>query len=87
MAALTLVEQLAVTGWLLNHLPALGQSFTKPDLLAAIAATDTWISGNKGAASTNTGYNATLPAPFSGATVVQKTLLFCAVAMKQAAVI
>ncbi len=49
---------------------------SKTELLAAVAATDTWIDDN--AAS----YNSALPAAAqSGLTAAQKTLLFCAVAL------
>lgn len=87
MAALTATEQRDVVRWLLAQAPTLGQTYTKPDLLAAVVSTDTWITGNKGATSTNTGFNTTLAAPFSSATAQQKTLLFCGVALKQAGVI
>jgi hypothetical protein len=85
--ALTAVEQRDVVRWLLAQQPALGQTYTKPDLIAAVVSTDAWITSNKGATSTNTGFNTTLAAPFSAATAAQKTLLFCAVALKQAGVI
>ncbi len=43
---------------------------------AAASATDTWIADNQAA------FNAALPEPFkSSATAVQKTLLFCYVAV------
>lgn len=49
---------------------------------AAIDATDTWIDGQQA------NYNAALPAPFQGtATLQQKTLLFCFVALKRAGLI
>lgn len=55
---------------------------TKPDLRAAVEATDQWIEDN--AAS----YNAALPQPFrSQASMVQKTLLFCYVAMRRAGIL
>lgn len=87
MAALTAQEQRDVLSWLLQKLPSLGQTYTKPDLVAAVVSTDAWISANKAAVSTNTGFNTTIAAPFSAATAAQKTLLFCAVALKQAGVI
>lgn len=53
--------------------------FTKDQLKAAVDATDTWIDSN--AAS----FNSALPAPFrTGASLTQKTLLFCFVAMRRA---
>ena len=48
---------------------------------SAIGATDTWIADNQAA------FNAALPEPFkSNATLEQKTLLFCHVAMKRAGI-
>ena len=52
---------------------------TKPELRAAVDATDDWIEANQA------GFNAALPQPFRGAaTVPQKTFLFCYVAMRRA---
>lgn len=52
---------------------------TKPDLVAAIAATDDWIDANQ------TSFNQALPQPFrSAASLPMKTLLFCYVAMRRA---
>ena len=49
---------------------------SKAELLAAVDATDGWINDNQGS------YNSALPvAAQSGLTAVQKTLLFCAVAL------
>jgi len=49
---------------------------SKPELLAAVDATDVWIDDNAGS------YNSALPAAAqSGLTAAQKTLLFCAVAL------
>lgn len=51
-------------------------SLSKDDLLAAVAATDTWIDAN--AAS----YNAAIPQPARAElTAEQKTLMFCCVAL------
>lgn len=51
-------------------------AFSKNDLLDAVVATDEWIDDNQ------TGFNTALPEPFkTEATQVQKTLLFCAVAL------
>jgi hypothetical protein len=59
----------AVTGW----------PVTKADLRAAVDATDTWIDSNQSA------FNSALPQPFrTNASVSQKTLLFCYVAMRRA---
>jgi len=52
---------------------------TKPDLVAAVAATDDWIESNQ------TSFNTALPQPFRGTASLQfKTLLFCYVAMRRA---
>ena len=52
---------------------------TKPDLRAAVNATDDWIEANQAS------FNAALPQPFrSQATLTQKTFLFCYVAMRRA---
>ena len=55
---------------------------TKADLRAAVDATDAWIDTN--AAS----FNSALPVAFrTGATLVQKTALFCYVAMRRAGIL
>lgn len=52
---------------------------TKPDLRAAVDATDQWIEDNQAA------FNAALPVTFrTNATLTQKTLLFCLVGMRRA---
>lgn len=52
---------------------------TKPDLAAAVAATDDWIDANQAS------YNTALPQPFRGtASLGLKTLVFCYVAMRRA---
>lgn len=52
---------------------------TKPDLAAAVGATDDWIEANQ------TSFNTALPQPFRGtASLTLKTLLFCFVAMRRA---
>ena len=49
---------------------------SKPDLLAAVNATDAWID------SAQANYNSALPSAAQGElTTAQKTLLFCAVAL------
>lgn len=54
-------------------------AFTKAQLRAAIDATDAWIDANQAA------YNTALPTAFrNNATLTQKTLLFCYVAMRRA---
>lgn len=56
-----------------------GCAFTKDELRAAVDATDTWIDNNAGS------YNSALPVAFrTGATLIQKTFLFCLVAMRRA---
>lgn len=53
-------------------------AFTKAELVAAVDATDAWIDTN---AST---YNLALPVGFrQKATAIQKTLLFCYVALRR----
>lgn len=55
---------------------------TKPELRAAIDATDDWIESNQ------TSFNTALPQPFRGqATLAQKTFLFCYVAMRRASLL
>ncbi len=61
--------------------PGLGlfPAVTKPELAAAVAATDDWIEANSAA------FNAALPQPFRGAaTVPQKVWLLALVAMRRA---
>lgn len=54
-------------------------SFNKADLTAALAATDAWIDGNQNS------FNTALPVAFrNNASLTQKTLLFCFVAMRRA---
>lgn len=54
-------------------------NFLKQHLSDAVNATDQWIEDNQAS------YNNALPAQFrNNATVAQKTLLFCYVAMKRA---
>lgn len=69
--------------YLRNFLGAAG--VTKADVRAAIDATDAWIESAQGAAAPATGYNSALPQPFRGAASLdQKTLLYCYVAMRRA---
>jgi hypothetical protein len=57
-------------------------NFTKADLLAAVNATDQWIDDNAGA------FNTALPVAFrTNASLTQKTLLFCYVAMRRAGIL
>lgn len=56
-------------------------NFAKDDLLAAISATDDWIDANAAA------FNTALPLAFrTSATAVQKTILFCAVALARVSI-
>lgn len=60
----------------------LGQTFTKPDLIAAVAAVDAWATTNAAA------YNSTLPDPFkSSASAQQKALLLAYVCLQRAGVL
>ncbi len=53
----------------------------KADILAAVEATDTWIDDDQAAV------NTALPATFrTNATLAQKTLLFCAVALMRVSI-
>jgi hypothetical protein len=55
---------------------------TKTDLRAAVDATDAWIDSNQAA------FNAALPTAFkNNASLAQKTLLFCYVAMRRAGIL
>jgi hypothetical protein len=52
---------------------------TKPNISAAVDATDTWIDSNQ------TSFNSALPLPFrTSATLVQKTIVFAYVALRRA---
>lgn len=81
MAELSSADRLRIWRGLMRYWSrfrdALG--LNKDELAAAVVATDNWIDDN--AAS----FNAALPAAAqSGLTAVQKTLLFCAVALMRA---
>jgi hypothetical protein len=55
---------------------------TKPNVRAALDATDQWIEDNQAS------FNTALPQPFRGtASTAVKTLLFCYVAMRRAGVL
>jgi len=54
-------------------------NYSKADLRAALDATDAWIESNQAS------FNVALPQPFRNqATLEQKTLLFCYVALRRA---
>jgi hypothetical protein len=56
-----------------------GWPVTKPELRAAVDATDDWIEANQ------TSFNQALPQPFRGsASLIQKTMLFAYVAFRRA---
>lgn len=75
MATLDEADRQRVWRGLMRYL-LFGWSGLKADLRAAVDATDNWIEGNQGS------YNVALPQPFRGAANdVQKTILFCAVAL------
>jgi hypothetical protein len=77
MAILDQVARLAVRDALMRRRNV--GTVTKPELAAAIAATDDWIDTNAAA------FNAALPQPFrTAATLDEKTILFCYVALKRA---
>lgn len=64
--------------WMRNQGGALA-GVTKTDIRAAVDATDDWIDSNQGS------FNTALPtAARNNLTLVQKTLLFCFVAMRRA---
>lgn len=66
--------------WMRDNLAT--TAFTKTDLAAAVNATDDWIDTNQAA------FNTALPANFkNNATLAQKTLLFCYVAMRRAGIL
>ena len=55
---------------------------SKPELRAALNATDDWIEANQGS------FNTALPNPYrTAATLEHKTLLFCYVAMRRAGIL
>lgn len=98
MSQLTAAQQLAVGAYWANiNFVGAGvtANYSLADLQAAAAQLDTDLDTTLAAAVTAVGGSttiinglaATLPAPFSGATVAQKTLLLCYVLMKRAGII
>ena len=78
MAYLSEEDRRRIWRGLMRHVSNLRElvAVSKPELLAAVEATDSWIEDNQGA------YNSALPvAARTGLTAEQKTLLFCAVAL------
>lgn len=82
MAALDATNRARVLAQAMRTLPVALRPWpavSKPDLAAALAATDDWIDANQAA------FNAALPQPARGAlSTAQKTFLFCYVAMRRA---
>jgi hypothetical protein len=63
----------------MRNWPGVFAGITKPDLKAAVDATDDWVEANSAS------FNTALPQPFrSNATTPQKTFLLCYVAMRRA---
>jgi hypothetical protein len=79
MAVLPLLDRQRVAAGF-QRLNTAATSFTKAELQAAVAATDDWIENNQAA------YLAALPAGGfkAGSSALQKTILFCYVAMRRA---
>lgn len=81
MAVLVDADRVRVWKHLMRLSGGLG-AMTKADLRAAVDATDTWIDGNQAA------FNTTVPLPArTSMSTVQKTLMFCFVAMARAAIL
>lgn len=78
MAVLPTLDRDRIWRWFMRrNLEVCG--FTKTDVRAAVDATDAWIDSN------TSSFNTALPAAFrTGATLTQKTVLFCYVAMRRA---
>lgn len=81
MAVLSDTDRARVTAqWMRDNLESCG--FTKTQLAAAVNATDDWIDGAQAT------YNSALPVAFrNNASLTQKTLLFCFVAMRRAGIL
>lgn len=81
MAALPDVDRNRIWRWFMR-LNTESCAFTKTDLRAAVDATDTWLDGNVSS------FNSTLPSAFrTTASLTQKTLLLCYVAMRRAGIL
>lgn len=81
MALLDSANRLQVFALIMRHWSDLREacSFTKAELSAAVDATDQWIEDNSAS------FNTALPLAFrTKATALQKTILFCKVALRRA---
>ena len=82
MALLDAANRLKVGDHSMRQVGAALASLTKPDLRAAVDATDQWIDDNTAS------FNAALPLNFRTIADLQnKTLLFCWVAMRRAGIL
>jgi hypothetical protein len=82
MAVLTDTERFRVLAYWLRSAAIAITGCAKADLRAAVDATDDWIEASQAA------YNTALPAAFrTNATVAQKTVIFCYVAMRRASLL
>lgn len=81
MAALPDLDRNRVWRWFMRRNTE-SCAFTKTDLRAAVDATDTWLDSNA------TSFNQALPLAFrTAASLTQKTLLLCYVAMRRAGIL
>lgn len=79
MAVLIDADRLIVSGEFQRRVKSAYGGLTKPQLLAAVNATDDWIDQNSAA------FNTALPAAARAALAAnEKTLLFCYIALKRA---
>lgn len=79
MALLDATNRFRVFAQAMRDMPGVLTGVTKTQLQSAVDATDQWIEDNQ------TSYNNALPAAVkNNATLVQKTFLFCYVAMRRA---
>lgn len=84
MAVLSAEERRRTWAHLMRSVSGLGNvpNIDKNDLRAALDATDAWIESNASS------FNTALPTAFrTNANLVQKTLLFCYVAMRRAGIL
>lgn len=79
MAVLPDVDRITVNAEFMRRVKSAYGGITKPQLKAAVDATDDWIETNTAA------FNSALPlAARNGLTTAEKTLLFCYVSLKRA---